>query len=68
MQRISTGAPRRVSAAVHQTFYILADASFDEDLSGGLGGVIFDSACRVLEWFSIMLDPTQGQKLIFGPW
>ena len=66
MQRISTGAPRRVSAAVHHTLYILTDASFDDDQSGGLGGVIFDSACEVLEWFSIMLDPTQVQKLMFG--
>ena len=62
-ERISAGVPRRVSTAAHRTLYVLIDASFDEDKSGGLGGVLFDTKSKCKE-FSTMLDTKQVQRLI----
>ena len=45
--------------------YLLTDASFDDDQSGGLGGVLFNSGI-VLERLSIVLESTQVQQLIHG--
>ena len=65
-ERISSGIPRRVSAAVHQTMYILTDASFDDNQSGGLGGVLLNADGQVVEWFSIMLDASMVGRLLLG--
>ena len=65
-ERISSGVPRRVSTAVHQTMYILTDASFNEDQSGGLGGVLSNAEGHVVEWFSIVLETEQVQRLLIG--
>ena len=62
-ERISTGVPRRVSTVVHQTMYILTDAIFDEDQSGGLGGVLLNAAGHVVE---LMLETSQVQRLLVG--
>ncbi len=38
--RISQGAPRKIMTSVHDTMYVLTDASFDDDKTGSLGGIL----------------------------
>ncbi len=46
--------------------YILTDASFDDDSTAGLGGVVFNGEGSVVSWFTGMLSEDQVQKFIRG--
>ena len=61
----SQGVPCKIMTSVHDTMYILTDASFD-DKTGGLGGVLLNGEGSVVSWFTIMLSESQVQKFIRG--
>ena len=63
--RIAQGVPRKIMTSVHDTVYILTDASFDDDKTG-LGGILFNGDGAIISWFTIMLSESQVQKFIRG--
>ena len=64
--RISQGVPCKIMTSVHDTMYILTDASFDDDKTGGLGGVLLNGEGSIVSWFPFMLSESQVQKFIRG--
>eukprot|EP00438_Fugacium_kawagutii_P004095 Skav202905 [mRNA] locus=scaffold3908:104145:105488:- [translate_table: standard] len=47
--------PRRITKAARHTSFILTDASFDHEKSGGLGGVLCNPDGTVCSWFQLPL-------------
>ena len=61
--RVLLGEPRRIEAKVRKKLCIFTDASHEAE-GGGLGGIMYDSAGQILEWFSEWLS---GEDLVpFG--
>ena len=54
--RLEKGIPRKVLRDVSSTFVVLSDASFENDKTGGLGGVLVSSSKSLISWFSIKLS------------
>ena len=54
--RLETGIPRKVFKDASNTFIVLSDASFEDDKSGGLGGVLISSNKSLISWFSMKLS------------
>ena len=52
--RLETGIPRKVFKDVSNTFIVLSDASFEDDKTGGLGGVLVSSSKS--SWYSMKLS------------
>lgn len=62
--RITKGPPRSVSSRILEHLCIFTDASFQDDFSGGIGGVICTSTGNVISWFGYMLEPAFTTKLM----
>ena len=54
-ERLRNGVPRYVPKPLDRCFLIFTDASFHEDLSGGLGGVLVSPLGSVVSWFDLPL-------------
>ena len=54
--RLEKGIPRKVFKDVGNTFVVLSDASFEENKTGGLGGVLVSSNKSLISWFGIKLS------------
>ena len=54
--RLEKGIPRKVFKDVGNTFVVLSDASFAENRTGGLGGVLVSSNKSLISWFGIQLS------------
>ena len=54
--RLETGIPRKVFKDVSNTFIVLSDASFEDDKTGGLGGVLVSSSKALISWYSMKLS------------
>ena len=55
-ERLRDGAPRFVPKPLDRCFLIFTDASFHDDLSGGLGGVLVSPLGSVVSWFDLPLS------------
>ena len=55
-ERLQSGKPRKVDKAVRQTRFILTDAAFDADGSGGIGGILCSPSGDVEAWFERRLS------------
>ena len=54
-ERLRDGTPRVVPKPLDRCFLIFTDASFHDDLSGGLGGVLVSPLGSVVSWFDLPL-------------
>ena len=55
-ERLRDGTPRFVPKPLDRCFLIFTDASFHDDLSGGLGGVLVSPLGSVVSWFDLPLS------------
>ena len=52
--RLGSSRPRKVTSMQLEQWFIYTDASFEQtSVTGGLGGVLVDSASRVHAWFAL---------------
>ena len=57
VDRLQLAGPRRVTSGNAKQWCIFTDASFEQSVgTGGIGGVLVDSASKVQQWFGIYLD------------
>lgn len=64
LRRFKSAVPRQVSTEIVRTFHIYTDASFAEDRSGGLGGVLCNSNGDVISWFGVLLSADVVKQLM----
>ena len=57
--------PRSISLSVKHTKFVLTDASFDSDGSGGVGGILCNQDGAVNAWFQRSLTPNDVEYYIF---
>ena len=55
-ERLQSGKPRKVDKAVRHTRFILTDAAFEADGSGGIGGILCSPSGDVEAWFERRLS------------
>ena len=54
-ERLQCGRPRKVHKAMRHTRFILTDAAFDADGSGGIGGILCSPTGQVEAWYERQL-------------
>ena len=62
-EALESSARSIVDSCWEEIFYIFTDASFEEDRSAGLGGILFKEKGEALDWFSAKLLPEECDRL-----
>ena len=65
-QRLLRNEPRKISMGVGDHLVLLTDASFSDDMSGGLGGVLVDAHANLVGWYRTKI-PSQQVRKFMGP-
>ena len=63
-KRIAEGTPRAITPAIKDCWLLFTDASFHEDGSGGLGGVLVSPSGSLRSWFSLPLGASEIAPLL----
>ena len=58
-ERLVTGLPRSINMATKHTQFILTDACFEPDMTGGIGGVLCNPSGQVERWFQLKMGQDQ---------
>ena len=62
--RLASKEPRVIDCNLEKFFIVLTDASLHHDRSGGLGGVLVDSAGMLVQWYQLPLAASQVQSFM----
>ena len=57
--RLITGLPRSINMATKHTQFILTDACFESDMTGGIGGVLCNPTGQVEGWFQLKMGQSE---------
>ena len=57
--RLVTGLPRSINMSTKYTQFVLTDACFEPDMTGGIGGVLCNPAGQVEQWFQLELGQSE---------
>ena len=64
VDQLKIGEARLVRAGAKQKWFVYTDASYEpETLTGGLGGVLLDSAGKLVSWFGLALASDMCKSL-----
>ena len=58
-ERLVTGLPRSINMATKHTQFILTDACFESDMTGGIGGVLCNPTGQVEGWFHLKMGQSE---------
>ena len=69
-EKLAEGKPRRVTQSAKHNYVILTDASFEQDASGGIGGILVSPTGSIISWYErklskeeVALFMRQGQEV-----
>ena len=62
--RLLTGLPRSINMATKHTRFVLTDACFETDMTGGIGGVLCSPTGQVDSWFRMKLEPSHVRQFM----
>ena len=63
-RRLDANEPRCLSAAIFECWYLYTDASFEQNGSGGIGGVFVSPDGKTSAWFGFPLTPADSSLFL----